>query len=371
MGLSLLRVLVCVLIIMQIYSCRAKSEKKIRQPPWLSKTELEEVKKTGLFLASLQRSDGAIADSTQNPADSAIAQTGYTLRLLAEIDSYTGGFAETLSRGRSFLVRQTESNNLWKYKPFLPADLDDTTAAFSSLAEGDAAQRQLSEACAKSVLAFQEQGGALRTWLTTEHDLHALGLKAGDFRISEAQPEVMAYFFHALTTSKLYGFSAALDKAAQYVAHTQQRDGSWKTVWYRNDLYAVYRVHRFLSQGEYKFQYAQNLRAAEAYVFASRLGDGTWGKDQKSSVLDTAFALEILRNSPRITKNELDRALHFLLSRRNIVGGWPSEPFFYLDIAQRAKTSGKVFIGSTIYSTVIATESLLRYYYSRAVVPQS
>ncbi|MBS0616641.1 MAG: hypothetical protein JSR44_00520 [Spirochaetes bacterium] len=371
MGYSFLNLIICGSIFLSASACRDKSGKISQQPTWLTRVELEDVRKTGVFLSSLQRSDGAIVDTVQNPADSAIAQTGYALRLLVEIDSYTGGFTETISRGRSFLFRHAEPNNLWKYKPFLPADLDDTTAAFASLAGGDAAQGQMSEACARTVLAFQEQGGALRTWLIDERDFQTLGLKIVDFRIAEAHPEVMAYFFHALLSSKLSGFSAAIDSAAQYAGRTQQRDGSWKTVWYRNDLYAVYRVHRFLSQEKYRFQYARNLRAAEAYVIGARLSDGTWGQDQKSCILDTAFALEILRNSPRTIKKDLDQAMHFLLSKRNNAGGWPPEPFFYLDISQRVKTSGKVFIGSTIYSTVIATESLLRYYYSRAVVPQS
>lgn len=308
------------------------------------------------FLLSLQRPDGAFV-SGASPTDSPVGQTGYAVAALLRASKDWPELKNAVERARAFLQKSVETNGVWKYQPFLPPDLDDTTAAFAVLSISEPVQRDLRLKTMHSVLAYQNRDGGLRTWLTDDAGLSALGFKPKNFPITEVHAEVMAYFFATLEEHERAAVSEALKKAAQYLVKQQQADGRWKTVWYRSDFYATYRVHSLLAQLS-DAEYAHAVRKAESYTIKRQRRDGSWG-EQMPSILDTAFALLLLKNAKSADTAVMKKARDFLYAAQLKSGAWPAESFFFLDISQRKTGQAPTYIGNELYSTALILLALL------------
>lgn len=164
----------------------------------------------------------------------------------------------------------------------------------------------------------------------------------------------MAYFFSVFTLKERNLFREERERALRYLLG-KQKQGRWQTTWYRSDLYATSRVCDFILQFiESCTECRKALESARAYVIRRQRADGSWGKDAPS-FLDTAFALQILKNSGG--GQNLLRARQFLLAGQLIEGAWPAEPFFFLDISQRSRPE-QHFIGNKLYSTAIVLLAL-------------
>ncbi|GAB4440791.1 MAG: hypothetical protein OHK0011_23280 [Turneriella sp.] len=264
-----------------------------------------------------------------------------------------------MARALQFLRQNRRHDALWQYQPFLPPDLDDTTAALSAF---PAEQEQFSAErmrTIEAVLNFQSADGGLQTWLIAPDELRKYGYSGEKFPVAEIHSEVMAYFFAALSPTERKRYSVQVGRAANYLLARQKANGSWSTVWYRSDLYATFRVYSFLFSvcgKDSKCQAA--LARAERFVLGRQKEDGSWG-EKDASVLDTAFALLVLCQSHPCTESRLARAWDFLYSKQRPDGAWPAEPFFFLDLSQREQTQAPRFIGSELYSTSIVIAALL------------
>lgn len=342
--------ILCVLL----WRCREKAVLPAPGEIGVSKQEL--VQRGVQFLLHLQRADGAIV-STASPSDSPVGQTAYALRALLLAGGSDPAIQNAIQKAREFLLKSVEPSGLWRYQPFLPPDLDDTTAALSVFSSANSEERALRHKTIRAVLAFQNHNGSLPTWLSDAAALQKLGFSKQQFPIAEVHPEVMAYFFASLAREEEKLFDHERQRAAQYVLSQQQPAGNWKTTWYRSDLYATYRVHHFLSAFSGP-QFAEAARRAENYVLKMQRKDGTWGKESPS-ILDTAFALLVVKRTAAATPNRLARAWEFLMNAQEQNGAWRAEPFFFLDLSQRQSGKAPVFIGNELYSTAIALEAVL------------
>lgn len=351
-------------VMVPLLRCGDKGRNVTHSKSNLSLDQISRLKRAADFLVSLQKPDGSFTANTEENADSAIGQTGYAIRALNLIHAEIGGFDNTLEAGRRFLVQRVEKDGLWKYKPFLPADLDDTTAALAALDGTNAEQRALAEKGIAAVLRLQEPTGALRTWLVTSEMVTAMGLNANAFHITEVHPEVMGYFFGFLALWRNPRFQSQIDSAADYLAQQQQTDGSWKTTWYRSELYSVYRVVSLLAfDDSTRKRYIKNLNLAAKFISQKQHASGACGIKEERSVLDTAFCLGALTFISGSSVPQLERAAAYLQSAQRSNGAWPTESFFFLDISQRNRSKGeKIYIGNELYSTATVVESLLRYY---------
>jgi len=328
--------------------------------------QLTELQKASLvraaeFLASLQRSDGSITIGTHETSDSVIGQTGYALRALALVESEFGGYEKQITAGREYVLRRAQKDGLYKYKDFLPADLDDTTAALAALGRLDRRETVAIEKAIDTILRLQSADGGLRTWLLSDAEFKRMGIDASKLRLAEAHAEVMAYFFEFLHSFAAERYEKNIDLAAAYIVKQQDKTGAWKTTWYRSEFYAMNRVLRFLtSVPRLNQKYYAQIGRALAYVQKNM--------KNKVGVLDTAFSIGMLCAAAAKAKEQLDTQTTRLISLQGASGDWHAEPFFFLDINQRDKKPEEIiYIESELYSTALAIENLMLSYRARAI----
>lgn len=344
--------------------CKEPVEKHSPAPTRLSQMQLDQLRRGADFLTGKQQADGHFNAGLTNDPDSAIAQTGYALRSLVALRGELGtAYAAPVERGRTWVVGRAGRDGLWKYKPFLPADLDDTTNAMTTLDRESPAQRALLQQGITSVLQLQRPNGEIPTWLMAADQLASLGEKTKTLRLADADAEVMAFFFEYIQGFDNSAYQKNIETAARFIAAKQERNGRWKTAWYHNDLYSTYRALRFFaSQPGLSTRYKKHIDAGLGFISQSRLKDGTWGS-VKSRILDTALCVGILGVFK--AGKETEAAVAFLSAAQQANGGWPAEPFFFLDIQERDKPAAdRKFIGNELYTTSIVVENLLLHYQS-------
>lgn len=323
----------------------------------LTQAETAQLLRAGEYLKSLQRPDGAIT-APGTSSDSAVGQTGYALGALSLIEAEFGGFEKTLSEGRRFLLTQVEKDGLWKYQKFLPADLDDTTAALTGLGREAEVEKAAIEKGIQNILRLQTTDGGLRTWLIDDAAIEKLGPNAAAFRVAEPHAEVMSYFFEFLHRWDAPRFKTPVEAAAAFVASRQEKSGAWKTVWYRSDDYAINRAIRLLTATPALAEkHRVHIATARNYVLKN---------DTSAALLDKTFAVGTLSAMPGANISALTQRVAEVVNRQQANGSWPAEPFFFLDIAQRGKLPQDIiYIQSELYSTALVIENLMLFYRAR------
>jgi len=315
------------------------------------------------FLLNQQRTDGAFFSTGQQGDDSPVASTGYAMLALQRAQKVHSLPEEKLHKARSFLLQQQGDDFFWRYKPFLPGDLDDTAAAIGALAQNQRAGGAMSEpklsAAIRAVFALQSSDGGLPTWLVPAQNAGAPTAKPGFPATADA--EVMAFFLWVI--GDVPEFKRQITSAGKLILRAQRRDGFYHSAWYRNELYATYRVQQFLHTYREKSPQAMLASNRAAHAAAAWL-NASARKENLSSNLDRAFALSILQWGWKKEKFCAQYAprLQDLLRSQNSDGSWPAEPLFLTEIGQKsAPPHERKYITSSIYTTALMLEMLAQW----------
>jgi len=311
------------------------------------------------FLLNQQRTDGAFFSTGQQGDDSPVASTGYAMLALQQAQKVHALPEEKLHKARSFLLQQQGDNFFWRYKPFLPGDLDDTAAAIGALAHGGAISEPKSIRAVENIFALQNRDGSLPTWLVPVKNAKAP--TANTTFPTKGDAEVTAFFLWVIGDHKQYG--KAIEAAEKFILRAQRRDGLFDSAWYRNALYATYRVQQFLHTYREKSPQAMLASNRAAHAAAAWL-NASARKENLSSNLDRAFALSILQWGWKKEKFCAQYAprLQDLLRSQNADGSWLAEPLFLTEIGQKsAPPHERKYITSSIYTTALMLEVLAQW----------
>jgi squalene cyclase len=334
----------CCLIIVFLSFCRRAEKPATIQPT-------SAVQRGVKFLLQQQREDGAIFAGANEAEDSAVASTAYAILACLRALPPEALPAERIARAQAYLLAQQSPEGLWRYKPFLPPDLDDTAAAIGALGFPNVL-RQEAQRAIEAVFALQQPNGSIPTWLIEKQTSVTPATNYESF-VGMADPEVVAFFLTQIAAAE--NNSARVLAAAGYLVQQLPESGLYKSRWYSNPYYATFRVAQALLLLEPSGQkYERTLLALQKRVLRER---AQW--DSEGSVLSRAFALGIL-HSTRVNVCEAhQKSYQAIIAAQGSDGSWPPEALFLTDSSQLLKgVSERRSIASALYSTALIVEIL-------------
>lgn len=239
---------------------------------------------------------------------------------------------ETLEKAGRWLLGQQQESGGWGWHQELAADADTTANSLLFLAQLEMSPVEALDAARRYLLANQNpKDGGMRTY-RLEHI--AASLQDGNFWWPRIPLENYRGWLSSTTSLTALAIQAllyldrpddkpALGRMLDYLAATQDEDGSWPAYWWRGRSLSSHAALVALVMAGEK---ARASRAA-AWFLRQQRDDGSWGDEEeaKGRPLHTALALQALLVAGE-RGEAAARGFAWLLERQQADGSWAPSP---------------------------------------------
>lgn len=268
----------------------------------------ESIKKASQFLKHIQRSDGAICDTTNRLFDT--WETIIATSALLEAEKDTSHYI--CKKALSYLKNNENNNGLICHNSKCKQAycLETTSVYYLLLLQiGDVQKVKFN---LKKIGNLQKSTGQ---WEIGNPDV----------REQLSFPSVTAFALSVYSSLNLK--PSYENEALNWLIKTQKTQGNWGTAWeyYGNAAYAIWPIMK-IKKGNKNFMQAK--QKANEYIINTQLKDGSWNLDSTTSKaisieLQTSLMLNSLQNYDELQNAKpIKKAIDFLLKSQKKEGSW-------------------------------------------------
>ncbi len=172
-----------------------------------------------------------LPDGSWAAANGEVWEASYALR--------TGEYPDT-TRLINVLTTCMHPNSWWGFSRYAVPDMDDTAVACCALALYNL---HLVKTAVKNMVSHQNDNGG---WGTFPHIAGVVPHETVTKKARVSRSDITGHVLEALTQCRMQG--APFKKGVSYLLETQEKNGSWKSLWANNDIFATAEIALLLNQ---------------------------------------------------------------------------------------------------------------------------
>ncbi len=282
------------------------------------------------FLKKSQTPDGFWRDfETRSSGASNEWVTGY---ICYHMSNCNRSDRNTIRKACLALEHVQRDNGGWGFQTSVPPDVDSTSFCLFALYSCDEVKSDTIQRAINFLLQHQHPSGGFSTYSSFE-PLKSYRQRPNEYDFSgwcSPHVEVTGAAIQALLAGRIRKKSPIISAAFDYLCNEYNPKGYWESYWCCTNLYATNQAVAALKIIGSLSMFSTSI---SRYLCSIQLSDGSWGSgiDMTSCVFSTALGLSILMEvSPRQSKEQIVRGIHWLVAVEKEDGSWQSRPIMQI-----------------------------------------